>query len=373
MKELPGHQQGGGDERKQGATTTTNANTGDHSHAVGTRIGQQMMLDLGQSLQAALNPELRLQRSATVQALLKTLHAEPAAGLAYFCSAAEVGGLQLLGETLQICCKVRRCSCGLGLSCQCPTDLVQPELLPLLQLLNQVLNLEDLDAEVRERVCRPLAVDLLRKLAHQLSRTKLPPPDANGYRRHQRVQQAAETLTARCDTIQSPKSKPEAPAAVAPAVAPAAAAVATVASGIDSGPFEASSCQAAQPEPGPAVQPEQQLDAPGSIEKPKQPAVNKKPDLPLCDECVSSEEVSRPAAKWGEKFDESVGKYRDWWDGSVAFPDRGWVEKAKDGTIHIVCTSFCNMLSVAESQAFVKERELLRSQAAPPPEDKPVN
>ena len=82
MKELPGHQQGGGDERKQGATTTTtNANTGDHSHAVGTRIGQQMMLDLGQSLQAALNPELRLQRSATVQALLKTLHAEPAAEL----------------------------------------------------------------------------------------------------------------------------------------------------------------------------------------------------------------------------------------------------------------------------------------------------
>ena len=139
MKELPGHQQGGGDERKQGATTTTNANTGDHSHAIGTRIGQQMMLDLGQSVRAALNPELRLQRSATVQALLKTLHAEPAAGLAYFCTAAEVGGLQLLGDTLQICCKVRRCSCGLGLSCECPTDLVQPELLPLLQLLNQVL------------------------------------------------------------------------------------------------------------------------------------------------------------------------------------------------------------------------------------------
>ena len=88
--------------------------------------------------------------------------------------------------------------------------------------------------------------------------------------------------------------------------------------------LEASNCQAAQPESGPAVQPEQQLDAPGSIEKPKQPAVNpfhvmhtdlngkddeddaddgedifankpkKKPDLPLCDECVSSEEVSQP-------------------------------------------------------------------------------
>ena len=219
MKELPGHQQGGGDERKQGATTTTNANTGDHSHAVGTSDPSKMR-QLGQSLRAALNPELRLQRSATVQALLKTLHAEPAAGLAYFCTAAEVGGLQLLGETLQICCKVRQCSCRLSLSCECLTDLVQPKLLLLLQLLNQVLNLEDLDAEA-------LAVDLLRKLAHQLSRTKLPPPDANGYRRHQRVQQAAETLTARCDTIQSPKSKPEAPAAVAPAVAPAAAAVAT--------------------------------------------------------------------------------------------------------------------------------------------------
>ena len=60
--------------------------------------------------------------------MLETLHAEPAAGLAYFCTAAEVGGLRLLGHTLQICCKVRRCSCRLGIHCECLTDLAQLEL-----------------------------------------------------------------------------------------------------------------------------------------------------------------------------------------------------------------------------------------------------
>eukprot|EP01051_Picozoa_sp_SAG22_P020581 SAG22_NODE_4216_length_1340_cov_1.432716_1_plen_136_part_10 len=88
---------------------------------------------------------------------------------------------------LQTCCRIRRCECQRGIECRCPPQLDQPELLPLLQLLERC----SIDRETLE-------TSQLRKLSSLLSRAALPddpPPEVV------QVQQAAAALSDMCEGI----------------------------------------------------------------------------------------------------------------------------------------------------------------------------